>query len=77
MTDKITFDTLLNEVKSEYMNDGKNTKCNGLDLFNLLKDTFEYIYLKKKWGYKEQQDSYPSRKDALYNFFKEKLSSHF
>lgn len=63
---KVTFNTLLNEIKLKWENEGKDTSIYNLELFFSLKLIFEFIYYEKKWSF--QENDYPNRLGSLYDF---------
>ncbi len=74
MVKRITFETLLDEIKSQWKTKEKNFTSEGIDLFNVIKEIFEFIYFEKNWAHNEKDDNFPSRKGALYDFFKKELT---
>ncbi|MHA1232083.1 MAG: hypothetical protein ACTSPQ_15715 [Candidatus Helarchaeota archaeon] len=71
----ITFDTILKELKKEWERIKPETFQEYSNLFNILKDLYEFIYTVKKWPHTINSNSIKGKKPALTNFMEEKFSS--
>jgi len=67
MERKITFEILIEELEKKWMEEDKEYIIDGINLFEILKEVYGFIYYEKKWPHDKDNIYYPTSKQALYN----------